>query len=450
MTEMWLGALLFASVLLVEALAAEVPYASQYARNPSFSVGGTVLLSASSPEATRLQWRKNGLPIAGANGPGLTIESFQPFDAGVYTVEITEASRTEEKLRGIIAPQIEAKVAGAATEVGSDIVHPNGRIYDQMLLTGAAASIRADPEQVTRVSFVDLDDDIVQVEFSGAGTLTLVLSAMSAAAPAVNYNQPSVSYVKGHASLFVAGADETTNVSVFTVGRLTAVNQGLIRPEVSYDGIADIGLIAVAGRESFGGIRAANAAFFAGAGLTGIYAPTLWFSGPIWIGELQAADAAWPTLSVRSVSKVQIAGGETVQLNGRMVHVSGLASIRHEDGMTSAGELLPAQASRARFWQSGDDVTTGMLDAEPKALQRTPPYYPFQLWQAGITGETLIEFVVTPEGRVEGAFAVSATRGEFAAAAIWAISQWLFEPGRRLGVAVSTRMQQPITFMLSP
>ncbi len=38
----------------------------------------------------------------------------------------------------------------------------------------------------------------------------------------MNYNQPAVSYMKGHAGIVITGANETTNVSVFTVGRATA------------------------------------------------------------------------------------------------------------------------------------------------------------------------------------------------------------------------------------
>ncbi|HRE80904.1 MAG TPA: hypothetical protein PLN52_07635, partial [Opitutaceae bacterium] len=82
-----------------------------------------------------------------------------------------------------------------------DITHPaTGNVYDQFLLTGASASITADPGQIARISYIDLNDDIVQVEFSGAGTLTITLTNPSGPAVAVNYNQPTVSYMKGHAT----------------------------------------------------------------------------------------------------------------------------------------------------------------------------------------------------------------------------------------------------------
>ncbi len=45
--------------------------------------------------------------------------------------------------------------------------------FDQVLLTGLYIKLQVKPGQITRVSFIDEDDDIVQVELSGAGTFTL-------------------------------------------------------------------------------------------------------------------------------------------------------------------------------------------------------------------------------------------------------------------------------------
>src|SRR5690606_25009708 len=141
---------------------------------------------------------------------------------------------------------------------------------DQVLLTGPAEAITADylSGQITRTSFIDLDDDIVQVELSGPGTLSLVLDQAAVAASPINYNQ-EINYVKGHAGIVIADADERTNVSVFTVGRATAFDPtggyDLTKPisatndparnasplfrghdDTSYDGIADIAFIAIA------------------------------------------------------------------------------------------------------------------------------------------------------------------------------------------------------------
>ena len=60
-----------------------------------------------------------------------------------------------------------AKALGSGSEVGPNIVHANGNVYGQILLQGSAATVTADPLQVLRIAYVDLNNDIVQVEFSG-------------------------------------------------------------------------------------------------------------------------------------------------------------------------------------------------------------------------------------------------------------------------------------------
>ena len=58
---------------------------------------------------------------------------------------------------------------------GENIQHPNGNVFDQILLTGESIQLQARPGQITRVSFMDETEDIVQVEFSGTGTFTVTL-----------------------------------------------------------------------------------------------------------------------------------------------------------------------------------------------------------------------------------------------------------------------------------
>src|ERR1041385_746332 len=123
--------------------------------------------------------------------------------------------------------QLLAAVTGGGTQVGSDIVHPNGNVYDQVLMTGASVTVTADPGQVTRVSFLDLSGDIVQAEFSGAGSLTVSLDQFKSAAEATTYNQPGVKYVQGLATFTISGENSSTNFSAFSVGSGNAINQSL-------------------------------------------------------------------------------------------------------------------------------------------------------------------------------------------------------------------------------
>jgi hypothetical protein len=255
-----------------------------------------------------------------------------------------------------------AKVSGSGTVVRSDIVHPNGNVYDQVLLTGSSATITAEGTKVTRISFIDLNDDIVQVEFSGAGTVALSLENPSGPAAPVKYNQPDIAYMKGHASLIVTGADETSNLTVFTVGTATAVNQALFPAGTTYDGVADIGLISIATTNGkFGGIRAANASFFRTTGLTGISAPGVAVQGPTFVGDITADTNATPVLIFGSTTDVRITGGDLEQLNNRAVQVDGITRMNFTAGTKSSGATLPAQANRARLEQNGVDVTTQLV-----------------------------------------------------------------------------------------
>ncbi|MEO5960249.1 MAG: MBG domain-containing protein, partial [Opitutaceae bacterium] len=189
------------------------------------AIGGTVTLTVNAL-GTNLayQWQRNGRDLPGATATTLDLANLQPATAGLYTAAVTGTGggTTAPVIVGVMTT---AKTIGTATEVGPNLSHPNGNTYDQLLLTGPAAALTADAGQITRVSFVDLTGDIVQIEFSGAGTLAVTLDNATGPAPAANYNQPGVSYIQGHAGLVVSDADETTHLSVFSVGRITAVNQ---------------------------------------------------------------------------------------------------------------------------------------------------------------------------------------------------------------------------------
>jgi hypothetical protein len=248
------------------------------------------------------------------------------------------------------APPVTGKVTGAAREVGSDIHHVNGNVYDQVLLTGANATVTADPGQVTRVSFVDLTNDIVQVEFSGAGALTITLDNASGPAPAVNYLQPDVLYMKGHARIAIAGANESTNVSVFSVGRLNAVNQAIFRSDVTYDGFADIHSINIASANGrFGGVRAGNTTFLGTGELIGVVAPNVTFTGPLIVSDVNASADARPRLAVGAASEVRIAGGDLAQPNGRRFGVSGISTLHFAAGASSQGDILPPGQTSVSF-----------------------------------------------------------------------------------------------------
>lgn len=104
---------------------------------------------------------------------------------------------------------------GAGNVVGENINHPSGNIFDQVLLTGESIELQAKPNQITRVSF--MDEDIVQMEFSGFGAFTVTQDPITFLPPTLptRYNQ-EVLYVTGKPSVVIEGADSSTSFSIFT------------------------------------------------------------------------------------------------------------------------------------------------------------------------------------------------------------------------------------------
>lgn len=317
----------------------------------------TLTAGATGTPAPNFQWLRNGLNLPAGVTASLALPAVQPADTGLYWATIANAAGTVTTTPAIVGLQSGTKVVGPGAEF-PDIFHPGtGFYYDQILLEGPAASVTADPGQVVRISYVDTNDDIVQVEFSGAGTLSLALEGASGPAAPVKYAQ-NVAYMKGHAGIVIVGADETTNVSVFSVGRITAVNQALFGAETVYDGLADVAFLAISSRNGkFGGLRCANASFFAVNGITGIYAPEVEFLGPVFVGDINAFAAAIPMFVLGSVTDSRITGGDLAQDNGRPVQVKGVSELRFVNGSTSHGTILPAARNRAQLQQDGADVT---------------------------------------------------------------------------------------------
>jgi hypothetical protein len=321
--------------------------------------GGSAQLNAAASGAASYQWQRNGTAIDGATNSTLSISGVTT--AGLYSVVATGPGGTTSSRPAIVVVATTARMEGAATEVGSNILHPvTNNTYDQFLLTGSSATVRADTGQVTRISFLDLNDDIVQVEFAGAGRVTVSLDNPSGPALPVKYNQ-DIMYMKGHATIIVSGANETTNLSVFSVGRGNAVNQALFK-DVTYDSHADVAVVAVASLNAqFGGARTANASYFSTKGVTGFYAPNVNFQGPVFVSDISASDSASPVFIIGSSSDVRVTGGDLFQLNSLPIAVKGITQLKFTAGTNSKGEIEAAQTNRARLEQDGVDVTTQIV-----------------------------------------------------------------------------------------
>jgi protein TonB len=107
--------------------------------------------------------------------------------------------------------------------------------------------------------------------------------------------------------------------------------------------------------------------------------------------------------------------------------------------------VIPASSG---IGHGGEVYNLANLDQQPVATFQARPAYPFEMRRQGISGQVVVDFIVTAQGSVRDAYAVSSNQREFEASAVQAVAKWRFKPGRKAGRAVSTHMQVPIVFSL--
>lgn len=364
------------------------PLVTTQPANKSLQPGDSFTLSVNGTGTPAVQWQRNGLNLSGATGASIQFTDFQPASAGLFTAVATANGASTTSNPAIVGTSTLVKITAGGSEVQSNVTHPNGKVYDQVLLQSSAAAFTSEynSNQVTRMSFIDLDNDIVQVEYAGPGTVTVFLDSATGPAVPVNYNQPTVQYMKGHAGIVITGANENSNISVFSVGRATAFDPTgaynfLQSPSATndpakngsslfvghantaYDAAADIAFIAISSTNGkFGGIRAANTRFWHNRGFTGVYAPGVAFQGPVYVFDINAYDAAKPVLMIGSATgETRITGGGLVQPNHQPIQVSGLTQLKFTAGQDSAGNALSAQVNHAVLLQNDLNVTSQIV-----------------------------------------------------------------------------------------
>ena len=250
----------------------------------------------------------------------------------------------------------------------NNLVHPNGNIYDQVLLTGKSITFRADEGQITRISFVDINDDIVQLEFSGSGTFQVTMENDSFSGPArpVNYTQ-EVDYVKGLPSITISGADTTTNVGAFAVNSLSSPGTPILINGIDYDAMANIAFLEVSGT-GMASIGYGNVVFTGTKGKVGIDARVP-VSSRVIINDIDAQGIATPFLlldesssiadPLGSQKSIRIAGGDLTQSNGKAIIVApissssaGFTNIITQNNFKADGTPQPPQSISAAFTNS--------------------------------------------------------------------------------------------------
>ncbi len=311
------------------------------------------------------QWYNQGNPVPGGTGASLPLGRVGPGQAGIYDCIATGGSGSAlsaPALVGVTAPQGQRTVGAVDTrDEWQAILHPNGNVYDQFLLAGSSGVFTAGPDKIARISFLDENESIVQVEVSGHGSVVVILdNAQGPMAPAL-YHQPAIRYMKGRATVIVTGADETTHFTIYSVGTMT--NPGVTSPEIPYEGWAELaaaGVISTNGK--LGGVHMGNVRFSAKKGTVGFFAPEVHtvVNQPVVIHDIAAEHSGTPMLyfAAEGAVTVKIAGGDLRQTNQDIVFTSGVAQVQMAAGRDSCGEDAPAQTIATRLIDPhGNDIT---------------------------------------------------------------------------------------------
>ena len=279
-------------------------------------------------------------PVTGATGS--TLDTGALNVSTNYWVQITNTGGSADSDTAVItvaAPSVPLVLDGSGDIAGENIQHANGNVFDQILLTGESVQLQAKPGQITRVSFMDENEDIVQVEFSGNGTFTVTLDPATFLPPAIppRYNQ-AVEYVTGKPSVVIDGADANTFFSIFTVGRINAFNQALFPEGQVYDAQADVTLVEVVNSTGMGGIQLSNTAFSGSTGKTGIDARGIPIGVRLTIGDIDASGDAVPHILFGSGSFTVPAGNPGLRITGGdLLQTNGAAVVVAESGSTTTG-----------------------------------------------------------------------------------------------------------------
>ncbi len=317
-------------------------------------------------------------PLAGATGSTYTTGALTANTN--FWVQVSNAGGSTDSDTAVItvtAPPVPLVLDGSGDIAGEDIQHPNGNVFDQILLTGEFVQLQAKPGQITRVSFMDETEDIVQVEFSGSGTFTVTLDPTTFLPPAIppRYNQ-AVEYVTGKPSVVIEGADANTFFSIFTVGKINAVNQALFPEGQEYDAEADVALVEVINSTGIGGMQLSNTIFSASTGKTGVDARGVPIAVRLTVGDIDADGDAVPHILFADGSftvpagnpGMRITGGDLAQTNDAAVVIAesgstipGFETLITQNNFKSDITPQPTQSINATFAnEDGDEITVAI------------------------------------------------------------------------------------------
>lgn len=318
------------------------------------------------------------------------------------------SNRSAFKLEALEQRQLLATISGGGAstdEVGSNIT-VSGKVYDQVLMKTSTISVAADPGQIVRIDFLDVDGDVIRAEFSGAGTLNVSLANFVDAATAAKYNIPNVKYVQGLASFTITGSDGTSNFSTYSLGVDNVFTKALnpIFSDPTKQGgnhNSNVARLVIVGDpanpvsglgSNFGSILAGNAIFADSSGVIGIFAKDTSFKtgSTIVIGDIVPSGTATPTIQLGAFSDVKtvtIAGG-SLPGGGNNYIFSNVTRMTSGPGTDSAGTKLDtktlANSNGTVTYTSG--VGTLTIDAATATQATFDAYKGSYLTDVTVTG----------------------------------------------------------------
>ncbi len=119
------------------------------------------------------------------------------------------------------------------------------------------------------------------------------------------------------------------------------------------------------------------------------------------------------------------------------------------DGALGGDFVIKLDALGGGDSAGGDEMfSLADLDQQPRPVYRQPPNVNAAMKKRIKKGEVTVNllFTVDPSGRVESPIVQTPVDPDFDSAALAAIKQWKFEPGKRGGQPVRFRMRLPMTF----
>ena len=110
---------------------------------------------------------------------------------------------------------------------------------------------------------------------------------------------------------------------------------------------------------------------------------------------------------------------------------------------------IPVMKPGANFGRGIKDLfDINNLDQKPVARVQPGPQYPYEMSRAGISGEVVVEFIISSNGDVVDTRVTRSSHREFEMPAVLAVQKWKFKPGRKGGRPVNVRAQQLLEFNL--